>query len=105
MISLHGIASISTIPDKIAPIAPSMLFYTRPAWKRMYINMLTNGKFTGNLSHQQKYGLLPETTFHCEPLEIIQIDLFGPWTFYDVDKVPHQIQGTSIIDISTRWVE
>jgi hypothetical protein len=31
--------------------------------------------------------------------------LFGPWTFYDVDKVSHQIQGISIIDIATRWVE
>jgi hypothetical protein len=25
--------------------------------------------------------------------------------FYDVDKVSHQIQGISIIDIATRWIE
>jgi hypothetical protein len=53
----------------------------------------------------KKYGILPETKIHYEPWEIIQIDLFGPWTSYDVDKVSHQIQGISIIDIATHWVE
>jgi hypothetical protein len=41
----------------------------------------------------------------CDPWEIIQIDLFGAWTFEDVDNVVHQIQGLSIIDVATRWVE
>jgi hypothetical protein len=53
----------------------------------------------------KKYGLLPKTKIHCEQWEIIQLDLFGPWTFYDVDKISHQIQGISIIDIATHWVE
>jgi hypothetical protein len=53
----------------------------------------------------KKYGLLPEMDLQCDPWEIIQIDLFGPWSFEDVDKVPHQIQGLSTVDIATRWVE
>jgi hypothetical protein len=30
-------------------------FYTRPTWKRMYVNMLTSAKFAGNPSHQKKW--------------------------------------------------
>jgi hypothetical protein len=54
MISLHGITSISTIPDKVAPILPSMPFSTGLTWRRMYVSTLTNAKFAGNPSHQQK---------------------------------------------------
>jgi hypothetical protein len=53
----------------------------------------------------KKYGLLPESDIQCDPWEIIQIDLFRPWTFQDVDNVTHQIQGLSIIYVATRWVE
>jgi transposase InsO family protein len=53
----------------------------------------------------KKYGLLPEPDLQCDPWEIIQIDLFGPWSFTDINNVAHQIQGLSIIDIATRWVE
>jgi hypothetical protein len=53
----------------------------------------------------KKYGLLPETDIQCDPWEIIQIDLFGPWTFEDIDHIAHQIQGLSIIDVAMRWVE
>jgi hypothetical protein len=53
----------------------------------------------------KKYVLLPETDIQCDPWEIIQIDLFGPWTFTDIDNATHHIQGLSIIDVATRWVE
>jgi hypothetical protein len=53
----------------------------------------------------KKYGLLPESHFECDPWEIIQIDLFGPWSFTDINNTPHQIQGLSIIDVATRWTE
>jgi hypothetical protein len=54
---------------------------------------------------QQQYGPLPQSDFICDPWEIIQIDLFGPWTFHDISHAPHQIQGLSIIDVATCWVE
>jgi Integrase zinc binding domain len=51
------------------------------------------------------YGHLPQTDLLCDPWEIIQIDLFGPWTFQDITQTTHHIQGLSIIDVATCWVE
>jgi hypothetical protein len=67
--------------------------------------MSANSKFVIIQDSNKKYGLLPELDIQCDPWEIIQIDLFGPCTFQDVDNVTHQIQGLSIIDVATRWVE
>ena len=53
----------------------------------------------------KKYGIIPEPETTYTPWEVIQIDLFGPWSFTDINGVSHQIQGLSIIDIATRWVE
>jgi hypothetical protein len=53
----------------------------------------------------KKYGIIPEPDTHYEPWEVIQIDLFGPWSFNDIDGISRQIQGLSIIDIATRWTE
>ena len=53
----------------------------------------------------KRYGHLPKSDLNCDPWEIIQIDLFGPWTFQDVNQAAHQIQGVSIIDVATRWIE
>ena len=53
----------------------------------------------------KKYGIIPEPDTQYEPWEVIQIDLFGPWSFNDIDGISHQIQGLSIIDIATRWTE
>jgi transposase InsO family protein len=53
----------------------------------------------------KKYGHLPESDIICDPWEIIQINLFGPWTFQDITNKTYQIQGLSIIDVATRWVE
>jgi Integrase zinc binding domain len=53
----------------------------------------------------KRYGHLPETDLLCNPWEVIQIDLFGPWTFQDVSQNTHRIQGLSIIDVATCWVE
>ena len=53
----------------------------------------------------KRYGILPEPNTIYEPWEVIQINLFGPWSFKDVDNKPHQLQGLSIIDVATRWTE
>jgi hypothetical protein len=53
----------------------------------------------------KKYGTLPEPDTNYAPLEVIQIDLFGPWTFTDIDGISRHIQGLSIIDVATRWTE
>jgi hypothetical protein len=53
----------------------------------------------------KKYGRLPETGIQCDPWEIFQIDLFGPWTFTDIDNATHHIQGLSRINVATHWVE
>jgi hypothetical protein len=54
---------------------------------------------------QQKYALLPDPFVQYNPWEIIQFDLFGIWSFTDINNVPHQIQGLCIIEIATRWVK
>jgi transposase InsO family protein len=36
---------------------------------------------------------------------VIQIDLFGPWSFNNIDGTSRQIQGLSIMDVATRWTE
>ena len=81
----------------------SSVFYTpnMEAQVRHYINNCQVCK-QSKIS-TKKYGLLPEPDTTFEPWEVIQIDLFGPWSFNDVDGVTHQIQGLSIIDIATRW--
>jgi Integrase zinc binding domain len=48
----------------------------------------------------KKYGLLPESNFQCDPWEVIEIDLFCPWSFTDINNISHQIQGLSIIDVA-----
>jgi hypothetical protein len=53
----------------------------------------------------KKYGHLPESDLVCDPWEVIQIDLFGPWTFLDIKNISHSIQGLSIINVATCWVE
>jgi Integrase zinc binding domain len=58
-----------------------------------------------NKISSKRYGHLPEPDLLCDPWEVIQIDLFGPWTFQDVSQNTHHIQGLSIIDVATRWVE
>ena len=49
----------------------------------------------------RKYGLIPEPDTIYSPWEVIQIDLFGPWSFTDITGHQHQIQGLSIIDVPT----
>jgi hypothetical protein len=53
----------------------------------------------------KKYGTIPEPDTHYDPWEVIQIDLFGPWSFTEIDRISRQIQGLSIIDVATRWTE
>jgi hypothetical protein len=53
----------------------------------------------------KKYSTLPEPDTNFAPWEIIQIDLFGPWTFTNLDRIPRRIQGLSIIDVASRWTE
>jgi Integrase zinc binding domain len=53
----------------------------------------------------KKYGLLPEPDSQFTPWEVIQMDLFGPWSFTDIDGHLRHIQGLSIIDVATRWTE
>ena len=64
-----------------------------------------NKKILAILALAEPYGHLPKTDLNCNPWEIIQIDLFGPWMFQDVTQATHQIQGLSIIDVATRWIE
>ena len=58
-----------------------------------------------NKVHSQKYGELPLSEMQADPWEIIQIDLFGPWTFIDKDGIDRKIRGLSIIDVATHWPE
>ena len=58
-----------------------------------------------NKVHSQKYGELPLSEMQADPWEIIQIDLFGPWTFIDKDGIDRKICGLTIIDVATRWPE
>jgi transposase InsO family protein len=53
----------------------------------------------------KKYGTLPEPETNYSPWEVIRIDLFGPWSFTDINGITQQIQGLSIIDVATRWTE
>jgi hypothetical protein len=53
----------------------------------------------------KKYGLLPLSDLQVDPWEVIQLDMFGPWTFLDANGTQHAIQGLSIIDVATRWTE
>ena len=55
--------------------------------------------------HNHKYGKLPLPDVNINPWEVIQVDLFGPWSFTDLNGIDHKIQGCSIIDIGTRWPE
>ena len=53
----------------------------------------------------KKYGHVPILHIDYNPWEAIQIDLFGPWTYTDITGIERKIQGISIINIATRWVE
>jgi hypothetical protein len=53
----------------------------------------------------QRYGFLPEPDSIYNPWEVIQIDLFRPWSFNDINGVTRHIQGLSIIDVAPRWTE
>jgi hypothetical protein len=35
----------------------------------------------------KKYGTLPEPETNYSPWEVIQIDLFGPWSFTDINGI------------------
>jgi hypothetical protein len=105
MIFLFGVMLTSTILDKIAGIAPLMQCYTpnMEVQVRQHVDQCQVCK--KSKPPTKKYGILPEITTHCDPWEIIQFNLFDPWTFHDDDKVPHRLQELSIIDVVTRWVE
>ena len=53
----------------------------------------------------RRYGKLPAHTAPYEPWECIQIDLFGPWSFDDINGITRQIKAVTIIDVCTRWIE
>ena len=52
-----------------------------------------------------KYGHIPPSIRIYEPWEYVQVDLFGPWYFKDIDGIDRQIKAVSFIDIATRWPE
>jgi len=75
------------------------------------LSILTQ-KFIRNCSICQKwkrpgrrYGKIPAHTTQYQPWECIQIDLFGPWSFDDVNGITRQIKAITIIDVCTRWIE
>ena len=53
----------------------------------------------------KKFGKLPAHLSQCQPWEIIQVDLFGPWNFTDISGINRAIRGLSIIDPTTKWLE
>ena len=53
----------------------------------------------------RQYGTLPPNIQHYEPWECVQVDLFGPWKYTDVNGIERKIKGVSFIDVATRWVE
>ena len=53
----------------------------------------------------KNYGHLPPTSQSYEPWECVQADLFGPWSYTDVDGVEQSIRAVSFMDVGTRWVE
>ena len=53
----------------------------------------------------QKYAKLPPNLTTHDPWDCVHIDLFGPWSFTDVNGVDRQIKAMSIIDSGLRWLE
>jgi len=49
--------------------------------------------------HTQKYGHLPLPDTDVDPLEIIQVDLFGQWNFSNKNGIDRKIKGVSVIDV------
>jgi hypothetical protein len=103
LISLPGINPISITPVRTELIKLSTLFSTLEATVCQYVGKCQICIKTKISSKQ--YGHLPKFDLLCDPWEVIQFDLFGPWTFQDITLPNHQIQGLSIIDVTTHWID
>ncbi len=53
----------------------------------------------------KKYGLVPLPDKQYNAWQATQVDLFGPWSFVDINNNEHKFQAISIIDVATRWPE
>ena len=53
----------------------------------------------------RRFGKIPVHTTQYQPWECIQVDLFGPWSFEDVNGITRKIKAITIIDVWTRWIE
>ena len=60
-----------------------------------------------NKRSSPKYCKLPPTlaTVQHEPWQCVHVDLFGPWTFTDVNGKEHSLRGITMIDSCLRWIE
>ena len=55
--------------------------------------------------YTQKFGHLPVPQVVYNPWDIMQVDLFGPWRFEDMNGITREIKAVSMIDPMTRWIE
>ena len=55
--------------------------------------------------HRTIRPLTPANNTNTEPWQIIQADLFGPWSFTNVTGKLCTIKALSIIDTATRWIK
>ena len=78
-------------------------FYGRGLEARVR-NLIRRCSCQKNKRVTRSYGHVPPTYQHDEPWECVQADLFGPWSYTDVNGIDRTIIAVSFIDIATRWI-